>query len=32
MGVNPNEIIGMDYDRISGQAAFFSTRVRVFKA
>ena len=32
MGVNPNEIIGIDYDTISGQAAFFNTRVRVYKA
>lgn len=32
MGVNPNEIIGVDYDRISGQAIFFNTRVKVYKA
>jgi anaerobic selenocysteine-containing dehydrogenase len=32
MGVNPNEIIGVDYDTLSGQAAFFNTRVRVYKA
>jgi len=32
IGVNPNEIIGVDYDRISGQSAFFNTRVRVYKA
>jgi len=32
IGVNPNEIIGVDYDRLSGQAAFFSTRVRVYRA
>ena len=32
MGVNPNEIIGVDYDAISGQAAFFNTRVKVYKA
>jgi len=32
IGVNPNEIIGVDYDRLSGQAAFFNTRVRVYKA
>ncbi len=32
MGVNPNEIIGVDYDHISGQAAFFNTRVKVYKA
>jgi anaerobic selenocysteine-containing dehydrogenase len=32
IGVNPNEMIGIDYDTISGQAAFFNTRVRVYKA
>ena len=32
IGVNPNEIIGVDYDTISGQAAFFNTRVKVYKA
>ncbi|MFC1984925.1 molybdopterin-dependent oxidoreductase [Chloroflexota bacterium] len=32
IGVNPNEIIGVDYDRVSGQAAFFNTRVRVYRA
>ena len=32
MGVNPNDIIGVDYDNISGQSAFFNTRVRVYKA
>ena len=32
IGANPNEIIGVDYDTISGQAAFFNTRVRVYKA
>jgi anaerobic selenocysteine-containing dehydrogenase len=32
MGVNPNEIIGVDYDTLSGQAAFFNTRVKVYKA
>ena len=32
MGVNPNEIIGVDYDRLSGQSTFFNTRVRVYKA
>jgi len=32
IGVNPNEIIGVDYDRISGQSAFFNTQVRVYKA
>ncbi len=32
IGVNPNEIIGVDYDRLSGQSAFFNTRVKVYKA
>ena len=32
IGVNPNEITGVDYDRLSGQAAFFNTRVKVYKA
>jgi len=32
IGVNPNEIIGVDYDPISGQAAFFNTRVKVYPA
>jgi len=32
IGVNPNEIIGVDYDHLSGQAACFNTRVRVYKA
>jgi anaerobic selenocysteine-containing dehydrogenase len=32
IGTNPNEIIGVDYDRLSGQAAFFNTRVKVYKA
>jgi anaerobic selenocysteine-containing dehydrogenase len=32
IGVNPNEIIGLDYDTVSGQAAFFNTRVKVYKA
>jgi len=32
IGVNPNEIIGVDYDTISGQAVFFNTRVKVYKA
>jgi anaerobic selenocysteine-containing dehydrogenase len=32
IGVNPNEILGVDYDTLSGQAAFFNTRVRVYKA
>lgn len=32
VGVNPNEILGVDYDHISGQAAFFNTRVKVYRA
>jgi anaerobic selenocysteine-containing dehydrogenase len=32
MGVNPHEVIGVDYDRLSGQAAFGNTRVKVYKA
>jgi anaerobic selenocysteine-containing dehydrogenase len=32
IGVNPNEVIGVDYDPLSGQAAFFNTRVKVYKA
>ena len=32
IGVNPNEITGVAYDRLSGQAAFFNTRVNVYKA
>ena len=32
MGVNPNDVIGTVYDEASGQPAFFSTRVRVYKA
>jgi molybdopterin-containing oxidoreductase family iron-sulfur binding subunit len=31
IGVNPHEIIGVDYDRLSGQAAFFNTRVKIYK-
>jgi anaerobic selenocysteine-containing dehydrogenase len=32
IGVNPNEIIGVDYDRLSGQAVFLNTRVKVYRA
>jgi len=32
IGVNPHDLLGTDYDRISGQAAFFNTRVKVYKA
>ena len=31
IGVNPNDILGVDYDTLSGQAAFFNTRVKVYK-
>ncbi len=32
IGVNPNEIIGVDYDSLDGQSVFFNTRVKVYKA
>jgi len=32
IGCNPNEIIGVDFDRLSGQSTFFNTRVKVYKA
>ncbi len=32
IGVNPNEIIGVDYDPLDGKSAFFNTRVKVYKA
>ncbi|MBI2287790.1 MAG: molybdopterin-dependent oxidoreductase [Chloroflexi bacterium] len=32
LGVNPNEIIGLDYDYLSGQSSFFNTRVKVYRA
>lgn len=32
MGINPNDIIGVAYDRTNGQSAFYNTRVRVYKA
>ena len=32
IGCNPNGIIGIDFDQLSGQAAFFNTRVKVYKA
>lgn len=32
IGVNPNGIIGVDYDYTSGQSSFFNTRVKVYKA
>jgi len=32
IGCNPNEVIGIDFDALSGQSAFFNTRVKVYKA
>lgn len=32
IGCNPNEVIGVDFDLLSGQSTFFNTRVRVYKA
>ena len=32
IGVNPQDLIGVDYDHLSGQAAFSNTRVKVYKA
>ncbi|MFA5366990.1 MAG: molybdopterin-dependent oxidoreductase [Dehalococcoidia bacterium] len=32
IGVNPNDITGVNYDSVSGQSAFFNTRVKVYKA
>jgi thiosulfate reductase / polysulfide reductase chain A len=32
IGSNPLAIVGIDFDRLSGQAAFFNTRVKVYKA
>jgi thiosulfate reductase / polysulfide reductase chain A len=31
IGANPQDIMGVDYDRLSGQAAFSNTRVKVYK-
>jgi anaerobic selenocysteine-containing dehydrogenase len=31
-GINPNEIIGEDYDHLSGHRAWLGTRVKVYKA
>jgi molybdopterin-containing oxidoreductase family iron-sulfur binding subunit len=31
IGVNPNEVIGIDYDEESGQASFRNTRVQIEK-
>jgi anaerobic selenocysteine-containing dehydrogenase len=32
IGINPNEIVGADYDSLSGQSAIFNTRIKVYKA
>lgn len=32
IGCNPNEVIGVDFDDVSGQSAFFNTRVKIYKA
>jgi len=32
IGCNPNEVIGIDFDVLSGQSAFFNTRVNMYKA
>jgi anaerobic selenocysteine-containing dehydrogenase len=32
IGCNPNEVIGIDFDLLSGQSSFFNTRVKVYKA
>jgi anaerobic selenocysteine-containing dehydrogenase len=32
IGCNPNEVIGVDFDDLSGQPTFFNTRVKVYKA
>jgi len=31
-GVNPNQILANEIDHLGGLAAFFSTRVKVYKA
>ena len=32
IGCNPNDVIGVDFDVLSGQSAFFNTRVKIYKA
>jgi anaerobic selenocysteine-containing dehydrogenase len=32
IGINPNDIIGVDYDKLSGQSSFLNTRVKVYRA
>jgi molybdopterin-containing oxidoreductase family iron-sulfur binding subunit len=30
-GVNPNDLLGREYDHLGGFASYFSTRVKVYK-
>lgn len=32
IGCNPNEVLGIDFDILSGQSAFYNTRVKIYKA
>ena len=32
IGVNPDDLIGVDYDGLSGQSVFFTTRVKIYPA
>ena len=32
MGVNPNDIVGVAFDNLSGQSALYNTRVKVYRA
>jgi anaerobic selenocysteine-containing dehydrogenase len=32
IGVNPNDIVSVDYDQLSGQSSLFNTKVRIYKA
>jgi molybdopterin-containing oxidoreductase family iron-sulfur binding subunit len=32
IGVNPNEVVGTEYDEESGQPSYFSTRVKIRRA
>jgi anaerobic selenocysteine-containing dehydrogenase len=32
IGCNPNEVIGIDFDLLSGQSSFYNTRVKIYKA
>lgn len=31
IGCNPNEVIGIDFDFLSGQSSFFNTRVKIYR-